>query len=704
MSDLKRRVYNFIMDTALCCSLAIVLMEGFAHIERLKIDRGFFLLYFLSVLGAGFLIHMYGRPGFLFGLLPAYVLAVWLVSRDVNLLLHVVLAWGLYMLAQPVVRWKDRRILLTVVTALLLVMLHFMKEIPAYTAACAAFLVLYVWMRYARNRHTNWSVLLVVVAVAACLLPAASAPMGWEPVKKAVRGIATAAERGWKNLNYFIDGLSGEEGTTYAGYSESGQIGGAVHGSGTEALLFESTGEPANVYLRGAEYAKLSPAGFLDRDPSVQPVNAWLAMYLNCIAQSGIEREEARCFSRAEHGSVTYGYIRTSDLLIPSTVFQIRKDLRGGLDHREKKGFHYDFNYLQIDYGSPYLWEAMELAASKDGYASYEDVRRIAADYYQLRLQGYMTEEEYDEAIRIGTSITENPTYLDTSMSTERIRSLAGEITADAEGEMDAALRIEEYLRSYPYDTEVDLRGAENYVDDFLFETKRGYCMHYASAMVLLLRECGIPARFVQGYLYKPEREGIVYGDNAHAWVEAYMPSFGWVRFEPTGAETGTVDASWGRQVTAVSGPTGENSAPKASTQYKPDTRMILNFDEEVREERKISAKDVFFTVGRSLLLVVAVFAGLILLYMLAERIRYARLSEEEKLSLEIRRLKKHLQRSVPADGTIVTAFDYLPYVEEEARAELSEILWAYYRVRFRGDPAGTDLVQRVRLWYNRKR
>lgn len=105
----------------------------------------------------------------------------------------------------------------------------------------------------------------------------------------------------------------------------------------------------------------------------------------------------------------------------------------------------------------------------------------------------------------------------------------------------DLALALEDRLRNGPdfvYDTDVrDLDcGSRSLVECFL-TFRRGYCEYYATTMVLLLREAGVPARLVMGFL-----PGVVTGnlesignDRAHAWVEVYFPGYGWVDFDPTG-------------------------------------------------------------------------------------------------------------------------------------------------------------------------
>ncbi|KGE19453.1 DUF4129 domain-containing transglutaminase family protein [Paenibacillus wynnii] len=134
-------------------------------------------------------------------------------------------------------------------------------------------------------------------------------------------------------------------------------------------------------------------------------------------------------------------------------------------------------------------------------------------------------------------------TYLELPTSLPgRVRELAGEIMATARSRYDAAVAVRDYLQSrYPYtlDTQVPPVGAD-FVDDFLFESRKGYCVHFATAMVTLLRSADIPARYVQGYGPGTAEKGsasqryAVTQADAHAWVEVYFPGAGWVPFDPT--------------------------------------------------------------------------------------------------------------------------------------------------------------------------
>ncbi|MCB1009728.1 MAG: DUF3488 domain-containing protein, partial [Acidobacteria bacterium] len=127
---------------------------------------------------------------------------------------------------------------------------------------------------------------------------------------------------------------------------------------------------------------------------------------------------------------------------------------------------------------------------------------------------------------------------LDLGGVSERIRGLAAEWAGEG-SVAERASRIERHLLTdYGYTLDFIGRGGEAPLEHFLFEAKRGHCEYFASAMVLLLRAQGIPARLVTGF-YGAEQSywedgWIIRQSNAHAWVEAYVPGSGWTTFDPT--------------------------------------------------------------------------------------------------------------------------------------------------------------------------
>ena len=118
--------------------------------------------------------------------------------------------------------------------------------------------------------------------------------------------------------------------------------------------------------------------------------------------------------------------------------------------------------------------------------------------------------------------------------------ALNRQIVGDATDPYEVTLRIERYLRDPRYFEYSLTPPASDYSSSysaFLFDTRSGYCQHFAGAMALLLRYNGIPARVAVGFTGGEEGDRntyIVSTNNAHAWVEVYFPEVGWVAFDPT--------------------------------------------------------------------------------------------------------------------------------------------------------------------------
>jgi len=121
----------------------------------------------------------------------------------------------------------------------------------------------------------------------------------------------------------------------------------------------------------------------------------------------------------------------------------------------------------------------------------------------------------------------------------ERVGALAKSLTDSASNPYDKAVAIETYLRKLKYNENIKSPPPlADAVDYFLFTAPEGYCDYFSSAMVVMLRSVGIPARVAAGYVtgdYDSQRDAyVVRGTHAHSWVEAYFPQYGWIEFEPT--------------------------------------------------------------------------------------------------------------------------------------------------------------------------
>ncbi len=136
--------------------------------------------------------------------------------------------------------------------------------------------------------------------------------------------------------------------------------------------------------------------------------------------------------------------------------------------------------------------------------------------------------------------------YLDLQPGTAgaKVKELLVEILAAAKptNPYDTARAIESYLRDgtkFTYDPSVlDVECGDLGIADCFAVSRRGYCEHFATTMVVMLRIQGIPARLVEGYLPGGDVDlagtETIRKSNAHAWVEAYFPGYGWIDFDPT--------------------------------------------------------------------------------------------------------------------------------------------------------------------------
>lgn len=151
----------------------------------------------------------------------------------------------------------------------------------------------------------------------------------------------------------------------------------------------------------------------------------------------------------------------------------------------------------------------------------------------------------------------ENDPYLETVRSTylqipdaveSQVYVLARQLTEQADNDFDRASALCLYLQNaFPYTLmQNEPPVTRDFVSWFLFEEQQGYCTSFASAMTVMARALGMPARYIEGYAASPDQDGIarVTQQDAHAWTEIYFPGFGWLTFDPTPGEGNAPDVS----------------------------------------------------------------------------------------------------------------------------------------------------------------
>ena len=273
----------------------------------------------------------------------------------------------------------------------------------------------------------------------------------------------------------------------------------------------------------------------------------------------------------------------------------------------------------------------------------------------------------------------------------QRVRDLADGLTAGADSPYDKAVRIQNYLRTtYRYRLDVPPAPAgRDVVDYFLFDAPGGFCSYFASAMVVMLRLEGVPARVVSGYAMgdydATQRAYRVPASSAHAWVEVYFPTYGWVEFEPT-----TSQAVFAYRADAAPPPVESTPAPGVETIISGNVLVI----------------------GAGLLGVI----GLIgLAVMLRRRFVWQRRSADHQMSAlywQMRRSLTALKVNAPASVTpIEFVADYLHPIESRPRlrAAVRDVSEMYVAATYTAQPPTREAVQALRrawrqMWVERLR
>ncbi|MBQ6514193.1 MAG: transglutaminase domain-containing protein [Clostridia bacterium] len=199
----------------------------------------------------------------------------------------------------------------------------------------------------------------------------------------------------------------------------------------------------------------------------------------------------------------------------------------------------------------PYFSDSSELFVTRNLRAG--DTYTVSAPLFLAGDSGLGTlievcstldDSRYEQIVETYTSL---PDHLE-----EPVYAMAREASSVASSPYDKALALQSWLsRTYRYTLDVDPQPSNlDFVTHFLMDTKEGYCTYFASAMTVLCRMIGLPARYVEGYIAEPNENGeaIVTGLSAHAWTEVYFKGFGWLTFDATPKHGGGSQSGAGQE------------------------------------------------------------------------------------------------------------------------------------------------------------
>ncbi|MBP2369320.1 transglutaminase TgpA family protein [Pseudonocardia parietis] len=167
--------------------------------------------------------------------------------------------------------------------------------------------------------------------------------------------------------------------------------------------------------------------------------------------------------------------------------------------------------------------------------------------------------------------VTVDRAYLDTAGVDPRVAQIAQQVSADAATPFDRAMAIENHFTGpgspFTYSLATAPGGGGDALVDFLTRGRTGYCEQYASAMAVMLRAVDVPARVAVGFTAGDEGDSgrTITTEDAHAWVEAWFPGYGWMTFDPTPLADGrTIEPGYTQQAREQDGGTPAQEQPPA--------------------------------------------------------------------------------------------------------------------------------------------
>lgn len=301
----------------------------------------------------------------------------------------------------------------------------------------------------------------------------------------------------------------------------------------------------------------------------------------------------------------------------------------------------------------------------------------------------------------------------------ERVFELAEEITASYDTMYEKVQAIERYFagNGFTYETVgVSAPGPDqDYVDQFLFETKIGYCDNFSTSMAVMLRTLDIPARWVKGFtggevIGAGENLGEqiyeITNANAHSWVEVYFPELGWVPFEPTqGFTNPTVFHLETSEATQI-----EHDEPLEIPEGElPEADVPMEMDESEPVMAEPVGRDFQMPWKKLVPIMLVIFIVVFLLYKFRFRIKmfyhYWKLGSK-KDEQAFQDAYHHLLNMLDRDGykrrKNQTLREYAKQVDARYRTKEMKMLTAYYeRMLYRNEFDENEWRHLRDLWRN---
>ncbi len=354
--------------------------------------------------------------------------------------------------------------------------------------------------------------------------------------------------------------------------------------------------------------------------------NMYLRGFYGNVYKDGVWKTDTKNFENACENK-GYDVDEISESIATLGVSKIEK--KYSADSLEEAGFANSTTIVYEDLKTkkafvPYFFNEDEASVNVEG----ENIYTKKKSDEELNFDMWRFEGRYEE--RLGTfgnaSVYEWETwyekyvmqnYIDVPADMDNVRAIADELNADAslksqtdsenQNRLDKAYLVAKWMQKNTiYSMNLpELPSDTDPIEYFLGESKKGYCKHYASASVMILRAMNVPARLATGYIVTKASfdetsdgyEALVKDSDAHAWVEIYLNGVGWVPYEVTkGFNESVIQSETSERQTSNSGginnpTTSPNVNPTNSTEPTNPTTTDKNEVETTKQQPTTSEK-----------------------------------------------------------------------------------------------------------------
>lgn len=572
----------------------------FNHFFNLRINTGFLFLFTISIQGVIFLLDRYKRnlltyvcmAGILFGFL---IISLFL---KVNILLFIrnLYKWcliyngdeklfqmgyalaamaGIILLCGIITYFMHRIKMIKNIAAVILIVFMLVLAvkkvyIPKITVGVILFYSIWVLaefcgkLYYKSSNRVNNSLatvylapVCIMTALISVTLPSGTEPIKWNAVIKFIHKVQEQSAILMNRLDLIFDGTGHEFSVNFTGYSEETvKLGGKVSSKDEIALKIKTFSKStAAGYLIGSISDTYTGRGWEKdkRKEKLRKEDYYYDFYelLYAFTREKEAGNDLTNIIKSRNYDIEYYNIKTRSLFYPLKTYNINlfqkqkfKETPQGAflsDKAKGIGFCYTVSYFELNLNHNTFQGMLRKAQSTDDSLPPEALRDTAKEifHYDIAKTDFDINTFLQDRKHRMSDIKARYTTLPASLP-ERVKKLAVQLTQGYYTDYDKLKSIEAYLNTLTYTTRVNKTPEkEDFVDYFLFHEKKGYCTYFASAFAVLARCVGIPARYVEGFVFdysKKDNEGsyLVNSNNAHAWAEAYLEGVGWIPFEPT--------------------------------------------------------------------------------------------------------------------------------------------------------------------------